>query len=166
MDTVDIVKLIFPKILPSVSGCNDTIAAIAIKDAARTFAREADIVVETKIFNEEDAPEIIPEKADADGFIPLHLIERSSDRKNHTVTIKYSLLPTGSLFPKKIADKYFEAIASLALFYLANTPGKPWTNGEFAMFNYNKYRISLGDAIRDNSTNGAVFHARLKLEDM
>lgn len=155
------VKTLLPKIIPHVSGCNDDLAELVLIDAARTFARECDIVIETQVFPLEDAPgefelpetSSVPEK-----FLPLHFINRAVDNIAKTVSVTYSLLPIAEFMPKDVIDRHYEAVIEQAMFCLFNTPGKPWTNSDLATYHLQRYRIALGDAMRDNNTSGAVFH--------
>jgi hypothetical protein len=159
MKTVN-VETLLAKIIPFVSGCNDTIAKIVLADAARTFARETDIITETQGYDIADAPEYgrIPEFAvDKENFLPLHFVARNEDKPNRKVYVTYSLLPTGNLMPEAVIDRFHEAITSKALFMLYSMPGKPWTAPDMAQLYFQKYRIAAGDAMRDNNTGGAVF---------
>lgn len=154
------------KVVPLVNGCNDTIAKITIAESARTFARESDIILETQEFEDSSAPEekTLPENAlDSENFLPLHFVDYKKDTQNRKVFVTYSLLPKTKQFPKCIIDRHYEAIVSHALFTLFNMPGRPWTNGELASFYLQKYRIALGDAIRDNTTGGAVFDQKIRI---
>ena len=154
------VHTLLPKIVPLIAGCNDDLAEIILADAARTFARESDIVIETKGFPETEAPEYgrMPEFAvDKDHFVPLHFISRNEDKVNKLVYLTYSLLPTADLMPESVIIRHYEAITSQALFQLYSMPGKPWTSADMAQLYLQKYRIALGDAMRDNNTGGAVF---------
>lgn len=155
------VKTLLPKIVPHVSGCNDELAKLTLIDAARTFARESDIVIETQVFQIENAPGeyALPENSSVpEKFLPLHFINRTVDNVAKTVSVTYSLLPIAEFMPKDVIDRHYEAVIEQAMFCLFNTPGKPWTSGDLATFHLQKYRIALGDAMRDNNTSGAVFH--------
>lgn len=154
------VHTLLPKIVPLLNGCNDDLANIILADAARTFARESDIVIETRGFADYEAPAYgrMPEFAlEPDKFVPLHFICRQEDRENKRVYVTYSMLPIAEFMPESVIVRHYEAITSQALFQLYNMPAKPWSNPQMAELNYNKYRIALGDAIRDNQTGGAVF---------
>lgn len=158
--TTSSVHTLLPKIVPLIAGCNDDLAKIILADAGRTFAREADIVIETRGFPETEAPEYgrMPEFAvDKDHFVPLHFIARNEDKVNKRVYLTYSLLPTADLMPESVIIRHYEAITSQALFQLYSMPGKPWTSADMAQLYLQKYRIALGDAMRDNNTGGAVF---------
>ncbi len=156
------------KVVPFLSGCDDTIARIALQDAARTFARESDIIIETVSYEAPYAPDygIIPEDStDPDNFIPLHFVSQYKNNQNSIVYVTYSLLPKGSMIPESIINRHFEAIVAYALFFLYNMPGKPWSSADMAAFQLQKYRIALGDAIRDNTTGGAVFEQGITIVD-
>jgi hypothetical protein len=159
MKTVN-VEILLPKILPMLPGCNDTIAKIALSDAARTFARETDIIVETRGFVDGEAPEYgrMPEFAlDPENFLPHHFIARNVDKSTRRVYITYSLLPTGNLMPESVVNRYYEAITNQALFTLCAMPNKPWSAPDMVQIYLQKYQVAAGDAIRDNTTGGAVF---------
>lgn len=156
------------KIVPFLSGCDDTIAKIALMDAARTFARESDIVIETVSYDTGLAPEYgrVPAVAvDYNNFIPHHFISQYNDNANDKVYVTYSLLPKSNMMPIDVLDRHYEAIVAYALFYLYNMPGKPWSSADMAAFQLQKYRIALGDAIRDNTTGGAVFEQGISIGD-
>lgn len=159
MNTIS-AETLLPKIIPYIAGCNDDIAKLALCDAARTFARESDIILEVKSFPEENAPEygVIPEfSSDPENFLPHHFISRNKNQQNNLIYVTYSLLPKKGLMPESVLDRHYEAIVAYALFILYNMPGKPWSSPDMAALQMQKYRIALGDAIRDNSTNGAVY---------
>lgn len=159
MKTISVSTLL-PKIVPLIAGCNDDLANIILADAARTFARESDIVIETRGYPEAEAPEYgrMPEFAlDPDSFVPLHFIARKEDKQTKRVYVTYSLLPTADLMPEAVIIRHYEAVTSQALFQLYSMPGKPWTSSDMANLYLQKYRIALGDAMRDNQTGGAVF---------
>jgi hypothetical protein len=163
--TLTNVETLLNKVVPHVPGCNDTIAKLALCEAARTFARESDIVTETRTFSVDNAPELykLPENSSLpEKFLPLHFISRKHNRTdNTTVDVTYSLLPIGNELPDDVVKRHYEAIVSCALFDLFNMPGKPWSNPQMANYHLQKYRIALGDAMRDNNTNGAVFHQQV-----
>lgn len=160
MKTVSVHTLL-PKIVPLITGCNDDLAKIVLADAARTFARESDIVIETRgFFDYENPPEYgrIPEFAvDKESFVPLHFITRTEDTVNKRVYVTYSMLPILDMMPEAVIVRHYEAITSQALFQLYSMPGKPWSSPDMAQLYLQKYRIALGDAMRDNQTGGAVF---------
>lgn len=159
---------LLPKIVPFVTGCDDTVCKIALQDAARTFARESDMILETRSYDINYAPEYgrIPDAAeDPDNFIPLHFVSQYEDGKNNTVYVTYSLLPKGAMIPEAIINRHYEAIVAYALFFLYNMPGKPWSSADMAAFQLQKYRVALGDAIRDNTTGGAVFEQAITIAD-
>jgi hypothetical protein len=154
------VHTLLPRIVPLLNGCNDDLANIILSDAARTFARESDIVIETRGFADYEAPAYgrMPEFAlEPDKFVPLHFIYRQEDRENKRVYVTYSMLPISEYMPESVVVRHYEAITSQALFQLFSMPNKPWSNPQMAEMNLTKYRIALGDAIRDNVTGGAVF---------
>lgn len=158
------VRELLAKIVPHVSGCNDAMAELMLIEAARTFARESDIVIESQTFSKDEAPSeySLPENSSLpEKFLPLHFISRFSNDNGKTITVTYSLLPVGEYMPDDIVKRHYEAIVAQALFQLFNTPGKPWTNPDLGAFYLQKYRIALGDAMRDNNTNGAVFHQQV-----
>lgn len=151
---------LLPKIVPLVTGCNDDLAKIILADAARTFARESDIIIETRGYADYEAPDygILPEFAiDPEHFVPLHFIAYKEDKPNKRVYVTYSLLPTADLIPESVSIRHYEAITSQALFQLYSMPGKPWSAPDMAQLYLQKYRIAAGDAMRDNNSNGAVF---------
>jgi hypothetical protein len=152
------------KVVPHVPGCNDTIAKLALSEAARTFARESDIVTEKRSFSVENAPELykLPENSSLpEKFLPLHFICRKENNTDKTIDVTYSLLPIGNELPDDVVKRHYEAIVSCALFDLFNMPGKPWSNPQMANYHLQKYRIALGDAMRDHNTGGAVFHQQV-----
>lgn len=160
MNLINAAETLLPRIVPFLSGCDDNIAKITLQDAVRTFARESDIILETQSYVLDKAPAYgnIPELSeDPDNFMPLHFVSYHKDGKNKVAYITYSLLPKSGMIPEEIVNRHYEAICAYALFILYNMPGKPWTSADMAAFQLQKYRIALGDAIRDNTTKGAVF---------
>ena len=162
------VRELLAKIVPHVSGCNDAMAELMLIEAARTFARESDIVIESQTFPKNEAPAeySLPENSSLpEKFLPLHFISKTYSDNGNTVTVTYSLLPIDEYMPDNIVKRHYEAITAQALFQLFNTPGKPWTNPDLGNFYLQKYRIALGDAMRDNNTNGAVFHQQALISE-
>jgi hypothetical protein len=167
MKTVNIDTLL-PKIVPLLPGCNDAIAKIALMDAARTFARESDCIVETRGYPEDLAPGYgrMPEMSlDPDNFLPHHFIYRKEDHSIKRVYVTYSLLPIGNVMPESIVTRYYEAIVNLALAMLYQQPGKPWSNPNLYPYYQQKYQMSLGDAVRDTQSGGAVFDQSIYIGD-
>jgi hypothetical protein len=139
------INTLLPRITPHLPGCNDTIAKIALADAARTFARESDIIIETRGFVQDEAPAYgrMPEFAlDPNNFLPLHFIARKDDQKVKRVYVTYSLLPIGNLMPESVVNRYYEAIINQALFTLCAMPNKPWSAPDMVQIYLQKFQNS------------------------